>query len=72
MAHINTLQLGRIRTISLETFRILNNMSPTYILDLVKFKNTTYSFRYQNLAKLPGVNIESYSRKSFRYETALI
>ena len=38
-ANINTLQMGRIRTIALETFKILNNMSPSYILDLVKSKN---------------------------------
>ena len=54
-ANINTLQLGRIRTIALETFKIhvLNNMSPSYIFDLVKFKNINYSFRYQNLVELP-------------------
>ena len=69
-ANMNTLKLTRIRKIALETFKILNNLSPSYILDLVKFKNTNYSFRYQNLAELPRVNTESYGRKSFRYEAA--
>ena len=45
-------------------------MSPSYILDLVKIKNINYSFRHQNLVELPGVNTESYGRKSFRYEAA--
>ena len=67
---MNTLKLTRIRKIALETFKILNNLSPSYILDLVKFKSTNYSFRYQNLAELPRVNTESYGRKSFRYEAA--
>ena len=69
-ANMNTLKLTRIRKIALETFKILNNLSPSYILDLVKFKSTNYSFRYQNLAELPRVNTESYGRKSFRYEAA--
>ena len=69
-ANMNTLKLTRIRKIALETFKILNNLSPSYILDLVKFKNTNYSFRYQNQAELPRVNTESYGRKSFRYEAA--
>ena len=65
-ANMNTLQITRIRKINIETFKILNNLSSSYILDLVKFKNTSYSFRYQNLAELPRVNTESYGRKSFR------
>ena len=48
-ANMNTLQITRIRKIAIETIKILNNMSPSYILDLVKFKNTNYSFRYQIL-----------------------
>ena len=39
--NINILQLDRIRTIALETFKILNYMLPSYSLDLVKFKNTS-------------------------------
>ena len=54
---MNTLQITRIRKIAIETFKILNNMSPSYILDLVKFKNTNYSFRYQNLAELPSLTV---------------
>ena len=52
-ANMNTLKLTRIREIDFETFKILNKLSPSYILDLVKFKNTNYSFRYQKLAELP-------------------
>ena len=54
---MNTLQMTRIRKIAIETFKILNNLSPSYIFDLVKFKNANYSFRYQNLAELPRVNM---------------
>ena len=71
-ANMNAIQISRICEIAIETFKILNNLSPNYILDLVKFKNTNFSFRYQNLAELPRVNTESYCKKSFRYEAAHI
>ena len=69
---MNTLQITRIPKIVIETFKSLNNLSPSYILDLVKFKNTNFSFRNQNLAELPGVNTEFNGRKSFKYEAAHI
>lgn len=62
---MNTLQLLRIRKPATEASKILYNMSPDYIHDLVNFKNTNYSFRYR-------VNTEMYGRKSFRYQTGHI
>ena len=52
---MNTLKLINLLKIALESFKILNKLSPSYILDLVKFENTNYSFRYQNLAEIPRV-----------------
>ena len=69
---MNTLQTTRIHKIAIKISKILNYLSPSYILDLVKFKITNYSFRYQNLAEFPRVYTESYGRKSFRYEAAHI
>ena len=69
---MNTLQITRIHKTAIETFEILNNLSPSYILDLVKYKITNYPFRYQNLAEFPRVYTESYGRKSFGYEAAHI
>ena len=69
---MNTLQITRIPKNANETFKSLNTLSPSYTLDLVKFKNTNDSFRYQNLAELPGVNTEFNGGKSFRYEAAHI
>ena len=69
---MNTLQITKIRNVAIETFKLFNNLSPSYIFDLVKLKNTNYSRRYQHLAELHRVNLESYSMKSFRYEAAHI
>ena len=66
---MNTLQITKIRYVAIETFKLFNNLSPS---DLVKLKNTNYSRRYQHLAELHRVNLESYSMKSFRYEAAHI
>ena len=45
-AKVPTLQVHRIRTMALETFKIINNLSPTYLKSLVKIKTSKYSFRY--------------------------
>lgn len=46
--NLPTLQLGRLRTIALETFKCINNISPVYIRDLASVKQSDYSFRYEN------------------------
>ena len=44
MANMNTLQLGRIRKLAIETYKILYNMSPVYIRDLVNFRYDSVGF----------------------------
>ena len=65
-----TLHIGRIRLIANETFKILNNMSPVYLQDLVSYKNSTYSFRYDNLVEVPRVRTTKYGKSTFRFEAA--
>ena len=65
-----TLHISRIRLIANETFKILNNMSPVYLQDLVSYKNSTYSFRYDNLVEVPRVRTTKYGKSTFRFEAA--
>jgi hypothetical protein len=51
-----SLKVRRIRTIAIETFKIINKQSPLYLHDLVQIKQNKYSFRYQNTAHLPRVD----------------
>ena len=51
-ANMHTLHVNRIRHIAIETFKILHKMSPIYLHDLVSYKESNYSFRYDNLAPL--------------------
>ena len=44
-----------MRTIALESFNILNNLSPAYVDDLLTFKNHSYNFRYQKTVEVPQV-----------------
>ena len=57
--NMTTLHLGRMKNIAIETYTCLNSISPEYIRDLVKYKSSTYNFRYENMAELPTVRTTS-------------
>ena len=38
-----------------EVYKIVNNITPDYIKDLVKNKKSNYNFRKENQARLPAV-----------------
>ena len=50
-----SLKVRRMRTIALESFKILNNLSPAYLNDLLTVKNHSYNFRYQKTVEVPQV-----------------
>ena len=52
--------------------KILHNLSPPYIQDLVKEKVLHYDFRNKKQVEIPQVNSKRYMyvMKSFRFETA--
>ena len=51
-ANIPFLHIKRIRTMAVETFRILNDMSPPVLSDLVRIRDcSSYNFRYQNVCR---------------------
>ena len=59
-----------IRTIALETFKIINKKSPLFIQNLVIIKNNSHNFRYTNTAEVPRPRTSNYGKRSFRYEAA--
>lgn len=65
-----SLKIRRIRSIALETFKIINKQSPLYLHDLIEIKQHKYSFRYQNTASLPKVRTTKYGLNSFKYFAA--
>ena len=45
-------------------------MSPVYLQDLLSYKNSMYSFRYDNLVDMPRVCTTKCGKSSFCYEAA--
>ena len=64
--------ISRIRLIAIETFKILHKMSPVYLQDLLSYKSSMYSFRYDNLVEVPKARVRTtkYDKSSFCYEAA--
>jgi hypothetical protein len=69
---IPSLQVRRIRTMALETFKIINGIAPPCLHSLVKFKENKYNFRYTNVLQIPSVRTTQYGKKSYRYAAAVL
>jgi hypothetical protein len=54
-AKVPTLQVRRIRTMALETYKILHNLAPVFFQNLLHTKNSKYYFRYRNILDVPQV-----------------
>ena len=61
-----------MRAIALESFKILNNLSPVCLNDLLTFKNHSYDFRYQRTVEVPLVRTVKQGSRSFRSTAAKI
>ena len=53
-------------------YKIVNDIAPDYIKDLINIKQSNYNFRRENQASLPAVKSTRYGLRSFRYEAARI
>ena len=72
-AKIPTLHVGRLRIMALETFKILNNMSPPVLSSLVRLRdNIVYNLRYNNILQVPRVSTSNFGKKSFNYAAAVL
>ena len=56
-----------------ETFKILNNMSPPVLSDLISLRqNSTYNFRYNKFLQVLKFEQVILVRNSFRYAAAVL
>ena len=69
-SQLPSLKVRRLRAIALEAFKILNNLSPVYLNDLLTFENLSYSFRYTKTVEIPQVRTNRYGTMSFRSTAA--
>ena len=58
---------------SVEAFRILNDMSPPVLSDLVRIRDcSTYNLRYHNVLQVPQFRTTKYGKKKFRFAAAVL
>jgi hypothetical protein len=62
----SSLGLQRLRFIAIETFKILNDMAPDYLNELVEVKTSQYDTRKQKTVHVPRVKTARYGTNSFR------
>jgi hypothetical protein len=55
-----------MRTMALETYKIINKLAPVCLHDLVHMKNSKYSFRYNNILEIPQIKSTRYGKKIFQ------
>ena len=61
--------LGRIKKFCLEVYKIFIENTPSYMNDLITFKNTEYDLRNQHCV-IPYKNTTRYGLHSFSYYAA--
>lgn len=72
-ATIPSLHIRRLWTLAIETFKILNKVSPPVLSDLVKLRDCTfYNFRYNNILQVPQVRTTKYGKNSFKYAATVL
>lgn len=71
-ANLPSLHVRRMRTMAIETFKIVNNIAPPVLSDLVVKKSTGINFRYSNLLQVPAVRTTSYGKNSFKYAAPVL
>ena len=74
LASTNTapLHVRRMKQMASEVYKIVHDIAPEYVKDLINIKTSHYNFRNENQARLPAVKSTRYGLRSFRYEAARI
>ena len=66
------LHVRRMAQIASEVYKIVNDIAPDYIKDLINIKQSNYNFRRENQANLLVEKSTRYGLRSFLYEAARI
>ncbi len=62
-----TLHIRRLRIISTEMFKSLNNLNPIFMKEMFNVKDNSYNLRYSSVMYLPSFNKIMYGRNTFKY-----
>jgi hypothetical protein len=69
-AKVPSLQIRRMRTMALGTFKIMNKLSPSCLHNLVDLWNSKYYFRYNNILDIRQVRTSRYGKTTFKFAAA--
>ena len=64
------LHVRRLKQRASEVYKIVNDIAPDYIKDLITIKQSNYNFRRENKASFPTVKSTMYGLRSFCCEAA--
>ena len=64
---MSSLELDRLRSIGLEVYKILNNLNPLYLSDLVTITNGPFFTRQKYNINIPRVKTVTFGQHSLRY-----
>lgn len=64
------LTFSRIRLMAIETFKILHKLTPVNLQYQVSYKNSVYSFRYENLVEVSRVGTTKFGKSTLHYKAA--
>ena len=67
-ANTEHLHVKRIKEMACEVFKIVNNIAPSFIQNLITLKCSQYSMRKENTAVVPKANTSKYGLKSFVHD----
>ena len=66
-----SLHIRRMRTMATEVIKILNEMCPPVLANLVEKRSSSYNFRYSNILQVPTVHTSIFGKRSFRFAAPL-
>jgi hypothetical protein len=66
LANLPTLEIKRMRTMTIECFKIIQDLSPNRLSYLVIHKNSSYSFRYSSILDVPRIITSTYGKKPLK------
>ena len=67
-----SLYSGRLKTIALETYKIINNISPSFLYELFTRNEVPYGLRDSNRLVIPKTRTVKFGQNSLRYQGAKI
>ena len=69
---LSTLHIRRMRTMAIETFKILNGLAPPVLTNLLQKRGNVYNFRYSNILQIPSVRTSKFGKSSFKYAAPVL